>query len=106
MNDVKDRILTKMNEFQQIDDSKVMTIIEEEIQNQLPYDSLENKMFMMESIFNQFRRLGVIQPLIDSTNITEIMINGYKEIFIEENVLYRWATEEYIFYMFALQRDR
>ena len=85
MNDVKDRILTKMNEFQEIDDSKVMTIIEEEIQNQLPYDSLENKMLMMESIFNQFRRLGVIQPLIDSTNITEIMINGYKEIFIEEN---------------------
>ncbi|WZL81670.1 ATPase, T2SS/T4P/T4SS family [Vallitaleaceae bacterium 9-2] len=84
MKEVKAKVLSRMNEFQEVDDITVKQIIEEEVQNQLPFDSLENKMLLMENIFNQFRKLGVIQPLIDSTSITEIMINGYKEIFIEE----------------------
>lgn len=41
--------------------------------------------WLVERIFNAFRGLDVIQPLIDDPTITEIMVNNHKEIFIERN---------------------
>lgn len=41
--------------------------------------------WLVERIFNAFRGLDVIQPLIDDPVITEIMINNHKEIFIERD---------------------
>jgi pilus assembly protein CpaF len=34
-------------------------------------------------IFNSLRRLDILQPLLENENITEIMINGPGDIFIE-----------------------
>ncbi|MFN7251949.1 MAG: CpaF family protein [Anaerobacillus sp.] len=36
-------------------------------------------------IYNAFRGYDVLQPLIEDPAVTEIMINSYKEIFIEKN---------------------
>lgn len=43
-----------------------------------------------ERIFNHFRRLDILQPLLDNPQITEIMVNGPEEIFYErEGKIYR-----------------
>jgi pilus assembly protein CpaF len=39
----------------------------------------------VEYIFNSFRRLDILQPLIEDNTITEIMVNGPDTIFIERN---------------------
>lgn len=36
-----------------------------------------------ETVFNSMRRLGVLQPLLEDPDVTEIMVNGPEEIFIE-----------------------
>jgi len=41
--------------------------------------------YIVETIFNQMRRHDVIEPLIKDRSITEIMINGPKQVFIEKN---------------------
>ena len=41
--------------------------------------------YIVETIFNQMRRHDVIEPLIKDKSITEIMINGPKQVFIEKN---------------------
>ena len=38
---------------------------------------------LIEGVFNQLRRLDVIEPLMKDPQVTEIMINGYQDIFIE-----------------------
>lgn len=38
----------------------------------------------VQTIYNSFRGLDVLQPLIDDRSITEIMINHHSEIFIEK----------------------
>ena len=38
-----------------------------------------------EQIFNSFRRLDVLQELLDDDRVTEIMVNGYQKIFVERN---------------------
>ncbi|WP_187119795.1 CpaF family protein [Numidum massiliense] len=39
--------------------------------------------WLVDRIYNAFRGLDVLQPLIDDKAITEIMINGHDDIFIE-----------------------
>lgn len=41
--------------------------------------------YLVERIYNAFRGYDILQPLIDDPEITEIMINNHKEIFIERN---------------------
>ena len=40
---------------------------------------------VVELVFNQMRRLDVIEPFINDRDVTEIMINGPDKIFIEKN---------------------
>lgn len=47
--------------------------------------SIQDKIILVERIFNSFRGLDVLQPLIDDKSITEIMINNFDEIFIEKD---------------------
>lgn len=41
--------------------------------------------YIVDTIFNQMRRHDVIEPLIKDQSITEIMINGPKQVFIEKS---------------------
>ena len=41
--------------------------------------------YIVDTIFNQMRRHDVIEPLIKDQSITEIMINGPKQVFVEKN---------------------
>lgn len=47
--------------------------------------SIRQKEELEESVFNAIRRLDVLQELLEDDTITEIMINGKDDIFIERN---------------------
>ncbi len=48
-----------------------------------------------EQIFNSFRRLDVLQELLDDPEVTEIMVNGEAHIFYEKaGALYPWKKAE------------
>ena len=47
------------------------------------YLSVSDKQFLISFIFNAMRRLDIIQPLLDDHAVTEIMVNGPENIFIE-----------------------
>ena len=40
---------------------------------------------VIKRLFHCFRGLDILQPLVDHPEITEIMVNSYKEIFVEQN---------------------
>ncbi len=53
--------------------------------------SLRDKLELRDRLFNSFRRLDVLQELLDDRSVTEIMINSPTEIFIEKNnCIRRW----------------
>ncbi|MBR2567044.1 MAG: CpaF family protein [Paenibacillus sp.] len=39
---------------------------------------------LVQRLFDSFRGLDILQPLVDHPNITEIMINSHREIFVEQ----------------------
>ncbi len=61
----------------------IAEIVTEESRRQ--YLTLMEKKELMEGVFNSMRGLDVLQPLVDDPTITEIMINGPHNVFVEQN---------------------
>ena len=45
--------------------------------------SVAERLSLRSSLFNSFRRLDILQELLDRNDVTEIMVNGKDRIFIE-----------------------
>ena len=60
----------------------IRCVIEEEGKRE--YLSLGDKIKISRELFNAFRRLDIIQDLIEDDEITEIMVNGTENIFYEK----------------------
>ena len=66
------------------------------------YIPLQEKIRISRELFNAFRRLDILQDLIEDEEITEIMVNGTENIFYEKSGrLYRsdrrFLSEERLF---------
>ena len=44
---------------------------------------LKERLWLRSSLYDSFRRLDILQELLDDRNVTEIMVNGAGKIFIE-----------------------
>ena len=53
-------------------------------ESELEYISLQEKVNLGRELFNIFRKLDVLQDFIEDEEITEIMINGTQNIFVEK----------------------
>lgn len=46
---------------------------------------VRDKLELRRDVFNAIKRLDILQNLVDDDSVTEIMINGYRDIFFERN---------------------
>ncbi len=46
---------------------------------------VRDKLELRRDVFNAIKRLDILQTLVDDDSVTEIMINGYRDIFFERN---------------------
>lgn len=71
--------------FDEMTDQEVESLIDDVLNRtcQQSYISVSKRVQYKRRIFNALRRLDILQPLVDDQSITEIMINGDQEIFIE-----------------------
>lgn len=77
-------------------DEEVLEIIDNIVINEARelHVTIEEKVKLSSEIFNSIRRLDILQDLIDDTTITEIMINGAENIFIErQGKTTRWKQK-------------
>lgn len=90
---LKCRVLERLDCSEEIGDDKVYEWIDKEVlqYGQEIYISLEEKLRLRQEIFNSLRKLDILQELVDCPGVTEIMINGMDNIFIEEEgKIRRW----------------
>jgi pilus assembly protein CpaF len=68
-------------------DDEVLEFIEKYIldKSHTIYIPFKYKKQLIDDIFNSLRRLDILQKLMDDKTITEIMINGRDNIFVEKN---------------------
>ncbi|MCZ0703131.1 pilus assembly protein CpaF [Natronobacillus azotifigens] len=85
--DLIERVREELNQRQDMTDSELNVYIETLVLNSLEEHPMTSKQISqtVQRIYNAFRGLDVLQPLIDDKSITEIMINSDREIFIEQH---------------------
>ena len=84
---VKGEILNKLDLRRDMEDGEVLDAIEDIVLRKSGerYFPLAERRRLTERVFNSIRRLDIIQPLVDDARISEIMVNGYRDIFVERD---------------------
>ena len=86
-NEMKQRILAELDMSQEIDDMEVRRLVDQCIMEykgttELP---LPARIKLRKELFNTVRRMDVLSEFLEDESVTEIMINGYDNIFIERS---------------------
>lgn len=90
---LKRRVRSRLEDYRQIEDEELFELIDEEIagMGKEEFFPLSERLRARERLFDSFRRLGILQEMMDRKDITEIMVNGKDQIFVEKNgSLTRW----------------
>ena len=91
--EIRNRVFQNMDLSGEISDKELKRMIAEEVRQfgKVHLLSLQARETCEEQIFNSFRKLDILQELLDDPEITEIMVNGAAHIFYEKHgVLYPW----------------
>ena len=82
---LKTKILEQLDLSREVEDEElqelIFRVLEEE--SERDYIPLEDKARLGKELFNAFRKLDLLQELIEDETITEVMINGTQNIFVE-----------------------
>lgn len=90
---LKRKVRSRLEDYRQIEDEELYSVIDGEIEElgKAEFFPLPERLELRERLFDSFRRLGILQEMMDRKDITEIMVNGKDRIFVEQNGrLGRW----------------
>ena len=93
---LKAALLAQLEGRMQVEDQELReridrAVLEEGGQCYLP---LTQRLKLGKELFDSFRRLDILQELVDDPDITEIMVNGSKHIFVERRgAITQWDKE-------------
>ena len=81
-----ERVLEKLDMTKEVEDEELIVIIHQILKEagQDEFIPLSRKSDLGRDLFNAFRKLDILQELLEDDQITEIMINGTEHIFIEK----------------------
>ena len=87
INSIRNNLINKFDLTRNLSDEEIYSFIDNEIieTSRQQFISLTDKERLRYILFNSIRGYDVLQELLDDQNITEIMINGPDDIFIERN---------------------
>lgn len=82
---VKQNIMKQITSQRELADEQLVKLIDQEILSfgEVEFITIEQKVRLRKELYNTLRRLDVLQELVEDSTVTEIMINGAKNIFIE-----------------------
>ena len=82
-----EKILARMDMTRELTDEELLDLIHAvlEEESRVRFIPLREKAILGKDLFNAFRKLDILQELIEDQSITEIMINGTQNIFLEKD---------------------
>lgn len=81
-----EKVLRRLDLTKDINEEQLQDIILDVIEDagREEYLSLDEKMKISRELFHSFRRLDILQDLLEDEEITEVMVNGTEHIFYEK----------------------
>ena len=83
--DLSEEILKRIDLSKDLSEEEIHEMIDTEIRKESKWYPMEiaSREKLHKTIFQAIRQLGILQELIENNEITEIMVNGTEDIFIE-----------------------
>lgn len=84
--EIRQEVLNQIDLSQEYSDEEISEIIREKICCVAKEHAIDinHRLYLEKEIFNSMRKLDILQDLLEEPEITEIMINGYQDIFVEK----------------------
>ena len=84
---LRDSLMTVLQERGHTEDEELLELIDQAVSHmgEQLYLPLKERLWLRSSLYDSFRRLDILQELLDDKSVTEIMINGAGKIFIEQD---------------------
>lgn len=84
---IQEAVVREIDGDTDADDEEILECIEEHVlrMGHTVYLSVEEKKELIQRIFYSIRKFDVLQEILEDSEITEIMVNGPDQIFIERN---------------------
>jgi len=94
---IRSSIRSGLDVTSSVDDAELMKYIERTVfeREELQDLTAMEKRTLIRRIYDSFRGLDVLQPLVDNPSITEIMINSHQDIFIEQEGEVKRITQQF-----------
>ena len=85
--EMQSRLTEALDFSREISDEEIQELLDRLIgrKSEEVYISIAEKLRLKRDIFNALRRMDVLQELLEEDSITEIMVNGASDIFVERN---------------------
>jgi pilus assembly protein CpaF len=85
---VQSQLLRESNRYLRLDDreavqAQIVTMLDEALAQEGIQPARVDYMRILDSISNEVLGFGPIQPLLDDETCTEVMVNGYDQVFVE-----------------------
>lgn len=86
METLRQQVLERLDHTKEATDEEIYNCIDEllVLESKKAYLPLKTRIQLRKSVFDSLRRMDVLQDLLENPAITEIMVNGYDTIFVEE----------------------
>lgn len=83
---LRDKVVDSLDMSREMSNEEIHNIIDEiaACENDYRYMTVDERCLLHKYIYNSIRGLGVLEELLEDEEVTEIMINSYKKIFIEK----------------------
>lgn len=80
---VHEHVALSAIEKDEVLEEKIEQIVSQHLEGR--YCSIEQQLSIIQQVFSAFRGYGILDTIMSDDTITEVMINGHKNIFIEQN---------------------
>ena len=86
IDDLKERLINNLDVSRDISDEEIRAVISDMVMSEYAgtKTSVKEKMRISRELFNAIRGMDILQELLEDGEITEIMVNGYRDIFVEK----------------------
>ncbi len=94
--EIRRQLMDQLDLTRELEDEEIYAVIDETILSSAKssYLSLKEMIQLRQELFYSIRKLDVLQELLDDNSVTEIMVNGPENIFVErEGRVTRWEKE-------------
>ncbi len=84
---IRQQVINSVDYSRDISDDEIYELIDKELMERTRSQlmSVSDRKRLRTQIFHSIRKLDILQQLVDDQSVTEIMINGTNNIFIEKN---------------------